>query len=109
MTSPLDTVRIAVLGASGYTGAELLRLVPGHPRLEVAALTADRQVGRSIGEVFPHLAGFGLPDLVRIDEVDWSGIDAVFCCLPHGTTQEVIAGLPRQLKVVDLSADFRLH
>jgi N-acetyl-gamma-glutamyl-phosphate reductase len=103
-----DRFRIAILGASGYTGAELLRLLHGHPRAEIVALTADRQAGKAIGAVFPHLAGEDLPDLVTIGEVEWSGVDVVFCGLPHGTTQEVIAGLPRHLKVIDLSADFRL-
>lgn len=100
--------RIGILGASGYTGAELLRLLRYHPQTDIRALTADRQAGRPIGAVFPHLAEEGLPDLVTIGDVDWSGIDVVFCGLPHGTTQEVIAGLPKHLKIVDLSADFRL-
>src|SRR6266851_10282139 len=106
--SAREMFRIAVLGASGYTGAELLRLLRYHPQAEIVALTADRQAGKPIGAVFPHLAGEDLPDLVTIGEVDWSAIDIVFCCLPHGTTQEVIAGLPKHLKVIDLSADFRL-
>jgi len=103
-----DRVRIGILGASGYTGAELLRLLRYHPHVAIAALSADRQAGKPIGAVFPHLAGEDLPDLVTIGEVDWSALDLVFCGLPHGTTQEVIAGLPRHLKVIDLSADFRL-
>ncbi len=103
-----DRVRIGILGASGYTGAELLRLLRYHPHVAIAALSADRQAGKPIGAVFPHLAGEDLPDLVMIGEVDWSALDLVFCGLPHGTTQEVIAGLPRHLKVIDLSADFRL-
>jgi N-acetyl-gamma-glutamyl-phosphate reductase len=106
--STQDRFRIGILGASGYTGAELLRLLRYHPQAEIAALTADRQAGKPIGAVFPHLAGEDLPDLVTIGEVDWSALDVVFCGLPHGTTQEVIAGLPRHLKVIDLSADFRL-
>jgi N-acetyl-gamma-glutamyl-phosphate reductase len=61
-----------------------------------------------MGAVFPHLAQLDLPDLIAIDAVAWDEIDAVFCCLPHGTTQETIAGLPAHVKVVDLSADFRL-
>ena len=101
-------VRIAILGASGYTGAELLRLLAEHPHAEIVALTADRQAGKSIGTVFPHLAIRKLPKLVTIDEVDWSKVDLVFCCLPHATTQEVVSKLPTHLKVVDLSADFRL-
>jgi N-acetyl-gamma-glutamyl-phosphate reductase len=106
--STQDRFRIGILGASGYTGAELLRLLRYHPQAEIAALTADRQAGKPIGAVFPHLAGEDLPDLVTIGEVDWSALDIVFCGLPHGTTQEVIASLPRHLKVIDLSADFRL-
>jgi N-acetyl-gamma-glutamyl-phosphate reductase len=101
-------IRVGILGASGYTGAELLRLLRYHSGVEIGALTADRHAGKPIGGVFPHLAGAELPALVTISEVDWSALDLVFCGLPHGTTQEVIAGLPRHLKIVDLSADFRL-
>jgi len=108
MTTSEYKVRIAILGASGYTGAELLRLLAEHPNAEIVALTADRQAGKPIGTVFPHLAIRKLPDLVTIDAVDWSKIDLVFCCLPHATTQEVVAKLPRHLRIVDLSADFRL-
>ena len=61
------------MGASGYTGAELLRLLRYHPQAEIRALTADRHAGKPIGAVFPHLAGEGLPDLVPIGEVDWRG------------------------------------
>ena len=108
MVSSLDKTRIGILGASGYTGAELLRILAHHPNASIDALTADRQAGKKIGAVFPHLARQALPDLVAIPEVDWSKLDLVFCCLPHGTTQEVIAGLPSHLRVLDLSADFRL-
>lgn len=107
--SAASPLRVAILGASGYTGAELVRLLLRHPRVRIVALTAERQAGKPLAEVFPHLGGYGLPDLVKIDAVDWQGVDFVFCALPHGTTQEVIAALPRHLKVVDLSADFRLR
>jgi len=106
--TPNNKVRIAILGASGYTGAELVRLLARHPAADIRALTAERKAGQPFGDVFPHLAGLKLPDLVPIEKVDWTGIDVAFCGLPHGTTQEVIAGLPRHLKVIDLSADFRL-
>ena len=101
-------VKVGIIGASGYTGAELVRLLRGHPRAEIVVLTADRRAGRPVDEVFPHLAGLGLPGLVALDAVDWDALDVAFCCLPHGTTQEVVAGMPRSLKVVDLSPDFRL-
>lgn len=106
--SSVKKIRIAVLGASGYTGAELLRFLLRHPAADIAALTAEKNAGQDMGAVFPHLAHAGLPALVKIAEVDWAGIDLVFCCLPHGTTQEVIAGLPAHLRIIDLSADFRL-
>lgn len=107
-----NQVRVAVLGASGYTGAELIRLLVRHPVVTVAALTADRKAGQTMGSVFPHLAAaahdFGLPDLIDIESVVWEGIDVAFCGLPHGTTQEVVAAVPGPVKVIDLSADFRL-
>ncbi len=109
MTQSVSKIKVAVLGASGYTGAETIRLAVHHPAIEIAALTADRHAGEDVGAVYPHLAGLGLPDLERIDEIDFTMLDAVFCCLPHGTTQDVIAALPSHLKVVDLSADFRLN
>src|SRR5499426_2853775 len=96
-----NRLRIGILGASGYTGAELVRLLARHPHAEIRLLTADRQAGRPLAEVFPHLGGLRLPDLIKIDEASWDGLDFVFCALPHGTTQEVIAALPRHLKVVD--------
>jgi N-acetyl-gamma-glutamyl-phosphate reductase len=102
-------VRIAILGASGYTGAELLRLLAGHPMAEIVALTAERSAGQKVSAIFPHLAGRQLPDLVKIEAVDFGKVDLVFCALPHGTTQAVIAALPKHLRIVDLSADFRLH
>lgn len=102
-------IQVAVLGASGYSGAETLRLLLSHPQVRIQALTADRKAGAPIGEVFPQLDGYGLPDLQKIEDLDWERIDAVFCALPHGTTQEVIAALPADKKVLDLSADFRLR
>jgi N-acetyl-gamma-glutamyl-phosphate reductase len=108
MNGIANKIRIAIIGASGYTGAELLRLLLHHTGVEITAVTADRKAGQTLGEVFPHLAGAGVPDLIDLAAVDWSGVDVAFCCLPHGTTQEVIAGLPEHLRVIDLSADFRL-
>lgn len=100
---------VGVLGASGYTGAELLRLLAQHDQVQVETLTGDRMAGKEIGEVFPHLATRKLPRLVKIEDVDFSSLDVVFCCLPHGTTQEVLRDLPRKVKIIDLSADFRLE
>jgi N-acetyl-gamma-glutamyl-phosphate reductase len=100
---------IAILGASGYTGAELVRLIATHPMMRIVAMTAERKAGLDIAEVFPHLRHLKLPKLVKIDAVDFADVDLCFCALPHATSQKVIKALPKNLKVVDLSADFRLR
>jgi len=101
------------LGASGYTGAELVRLLLRHPHVEIVLLTADRRAGKSMADVFPQFSPYQLPRLTALDDADWKalGLDLVFCALPHGTTQKVIKDLMARApatKVVDLSADFRL-
>jgi len=103
------THNIAILGASGYTGAELIRLIAGHSEINIKALGAHSKAGKSLAEVFPHLRHLNLPDLVAFDQIDWSDIDLCFCALPHKTSQQVISALPRDLRIVDLSADFRLE
>ncbi len=103
------THKIAILGASGYTGAELVRLIATHPSMEIVALSANSKAGQSMAAVFPHLRHLDLPDLVTIEEVDFNGVDLVFCALPHATSQRVIRDLPKSVKIVDLSADFRLR
>ena len=100
---------IAILGASGYTGAELIRLIAGHSSMKIKALGANSKAGQSIAQAFPHLRHLDLPDMVTVDEIDFSQIDLCFCALPHKTSQEVIKALPKTLKIVDLSADFRLR
>jgi len=103
------THKIAILGASGYTGAELVRLIASHPNMEITALAAERKAGMTMAQVFPHLRHLSLPTLCKISEIDFSDIDLCFCALPHKTSQEVISALPATLKIVDLSADFRLR
>jgi N-acetyl-gamma-glutamyl-phosphate reductase len=105
--------KIGVLGASGYTGSETVRLLLRHPKVEIAALTADRSAGKEMRDVFPQFAPFALPKLVSIEQLDWKAekFDVIFCALPHATTQKVIKNLlgkAAETEVVDLSADFRL-
>lgn len=103
------TQSVAILGASGYTGAELVRLIATHPALRIVALSGDRKAGMAMAEVFPFLRHLDLPPLQKIEEIDFAAVDLCFCALPHATSQAVIRELPRNLKVVDLSADFRLR
>ena len=107
--SASQKIKVAVLGASGYTGADLVRLAACHPQIEIVALAAKTHAGQAMAEVFPHLGLVGAPDLVDAGEVDWSACDAVVCGLPHRAAHEIIAGLPDRLKVIDMSADFRLR
>ncbi|MFP5317249.1 MAG: N-acetyl-gamma-glutamyl-phosphate reductase [Acidimicrobiia bacterium] len=102
--------RVGIVGGSGYTGAELLRLLAGHPDLEVAWATADTQAGTAVGALYPSLAA-AYPGLTF---VPWSaglaaGTDLVFLALPHGASQAIVPGLLEAgVAVVDLAADFRL-
>ncbi len=101
--------RVAIVGASGYTGSDLIRLALRHPNITITALTAATHAGKEVDQVFPHLSGMNLPTLITNDDVDWDNIDTVFCGLPHATSQQVINKLPKHLKIIDMSADFRLR
>ncbi|MFT6105987.1 MAG: N-acetyl-gamma-glutamyl-phosphate reductase [Rickettsiales bacterium] len=104
-------INIAILGASGYTGVETIRLILSHSKVQIKALIADSNAGKEIAEIYPHLLPFDLPILKKIDEVDFEKIDLAFCCLPHTTSQSTIKdllGKYSHLKIIDLSADFRL-
>ncbi|MET0302091.1 MAG: N-acetyl-gamma-glutamyl-phosphate reductase [Methyloceanibacter sp.] len=103
------TIRAAVLGASGYTGADMIRLAALHPAIRITALIAKGHAGQTLAQVFPHLASLALPALVSFEEADWDAVDVVFCGLPHGTAHSEIGKLPKRVKVIDMSADFRLH
>ena len=104
-----QTFKVGVIGASGYTGADLIRLAHVHPAMQIVALAAKAHAGQPLSRVFPHLGMTGLPDLQEAGDIDWSDCDVVFCGLPHGTAHQVIVELPNTVKVVDMSADFRLR
>ena len=103
-------VRTGIVGATGYTGLELAKLINRHPAAEIAWLTSERSAGRRLGEVFPTAPPLSHLPLVRAAEADLDGADVVFCCLPHAASQaQVAAARAAGAKVVDLSADFRLR
>ncbi|BBH63491.1 N-acetyl-gamma-glutamyl-phosphate reductase [Actinoplanes sp. OR16] len=101
-------IRVAVAGASGYAGGELLRLLAGHPDFDLVTATAHSQAGSPVSAVHPQLAGLDLT-LGATDAETLSGADLVFLALPHGQSAAVAAQLAEGVKVVDLGADFRLE
>jgi len=110
------TIRIAVLGASGYTGSELIKLALLHPFIEIVFLSSERHIGKRIDDIFPHFSGSNLPNFSKIDNLFKQdlGLDFIFCCLPHSTSQAIIKRIfeeknfKNKIKVIDLSADFRI-
>ena len=100
-------MKVAVAGASGYTGGELLRLLAGHPHLEVAVAAAGSAAGEPVAVVHPHLADDGSTFAETRPDV-LADADLVFLALPHGESAALAADLPALLPVVDLGADFRL-
>jgi N-acetyl-gamma-glutamyl-phosphate reductase len=110
----MKRVKTAVVGASGYTGMELLRILLGHPGVELVAATSRQEAGRTLAQVFPRFAQVPGADLAFIepdpDRIAASGAQAAFLALPHGVAAEIArALLERGLRVIDLSADFRLR
>jgi N-acetyl-gamma-glutamyl-phosphate reductase len=101
-------IRVAVAGASGYAGGELLRLLAGHPELDLVAATAHSQAGRPVATVHPQLTGLDLT-LSATDPALLADADLVFLAMPHGESANIAGQLPATVKIVDLGADFRLR
>ncbi|HEX6872725.1 MAG TPA: N-acetyl-gamma-glutamyl-phosphate reductase [Micromonosporaceae bacterium] len=101
-------IRVAVAGASGYAGGELLRLLAGHPEFELGLVTAHAQAGTAVADAHPHLHPLGLT-FAATDPAALAEADLVFLALPHGESAPLAARLPQSVKVVDLGADHRLH
>ena len=105
----MATIRAGILGASGYTGAELIRLLDRHPKVTLVALGAHSKAGQAARDVFGHLPA-DLPDMQPGDDLPYADLDVLFAGLPHGNSATILSGLYRQysdLKILDLSADFR--
>jgi len=102
-------MKTAVIGASGYAGGELLRLLAGHPHFDVVAITAHSNAGEKVSSVHPHLQSYVGRKFVSSDVVDFTAIELVFLALPHGESSALIAKIPSNVKIVDLGADFRLE
>jgi N-acetyl-gamma-glutamyl-phosphate reductase len=108
-------IRIGIIGATGYTGLELLRLLQRHDAARIAWLTSEQSAGQEFGDVFPVPPTIGTPTmgtgkLVKLADADFGAADVVFSCLPHGASQVPVAAARRAgARVIDLSADYRIH
>lgn len=102
------TRRVAVAGASGYAGGELLRLLLGHPEFEIGAVTAGANAGSTLGEHQPHLPALADRVLAETTPESLAGHDVVFLALPHGQSAAIARELPEDVLIVDCGADFRL-
>ena len=102
-------MKIGVVGASGYAGGELLRLLAFHPHFEVTAITAHSNAGEPITSVHPQLQSYAGKKFSAFDPADFTSCDLIFLALPHGESAKVISQLPKSAKIVDLGADYRLE
>jgi N-acetyl-gamma-glutamyl-phosphate reductase len=101
--------KVAIAGASGYVGSELLRLIANHPNLELGAVTANNNAGELLGLFAPHIPQYANRQLVQTTPQNLSGHDIVFLALPHGKSAEIASGLVDTKLVIDCGADFRLE
>ena len=102
-------MKTAVIGASGYAGGELLRLLAIHPHFEVTVVSAHSNAGEQVTAVHPQLQSYAGRQFVTVDSIDFSQVELVFLALPHGESAALIAKIPAQVKIVDLGADYRLE
>ena len=102
-------MKTAVIGASGYAGGELLRLLATHPVFEVTVVSAHSNAGEQVTSVHPQLQSYAGREFVSADSIDFTAIELVFLALPHGESAALISKLPSHVKIVDLGADYRLE
>lgn len=102
-------MKTAVIGASGYAGGELLRLLATHPVFEVTVVSAHSNAGEQVTSIHPQLQSYAGREFVTADSVDFTSVELVFLALPHGESAPLISKIPAEVKIVDLGADFRLE
>ena len=100
-------IDVGILGASGYTGSELVRFLYKHPKVEIKYLIGDRSRGKKIGAVFSHFSHTNLPTIKSVEEINYKNVDIIFSCMPNGKFASIASKIPKRVKIIDLSADFR--
>ncbi|MFL2837133.1 MAG: N-acetyl-gamma-glutamyl-phosphate reductase [Alphaproteobacteria bacterium] len=104
----IKDITVGVIGASGYTGSDLIRILLSHPKIDLKYVSANNHAGQRINEIFPYLKGNINLLLEKWEDINWADVDVIFSCLPHGIFHEVFQELPSEKIIIDLSADFRL-
>ena len=102
-------INTAILGSTGYTGIELIRLLNFHKKAEIKYLISKSNYGKKISDFYPGLIFKNYPKLVKFSQVDWKKIDVIFLCLPTGESKKIITKIPKNICVIDLSNDFRIN
>jgi len=103
-----DSINIAIAGATGYIGLELIKILSKHPKVQILYLCATKSIGKSIFSFDKRINKKKLPTISKIEKIDWSKIDVIFTALPNGEAHKIANSLPSNVKLIDLSADFRL-
>ena len=103
-----DSLNIAIAGATGYIGLELIKILSGHPKVNILYLCAKRSVGKSIKSFDKKIKNNSLPKISKISKINWKKIHVLFTALPNGEAQKIAKSLNKDIRLIDLSADFRL-
>ncbi len=104
-----DSLKIAIAGATGYIGIELIKILSNHPAVKILYLCASKSVGKSIYKYIKNIKNKKLPKITKIQNIKWDKIDVIFTALPNGEAQKIAKIIPDKVKLIDLSADFRLN
>jgi len=103
-----DSINIAIAGATGYIGLELIKILSKHPRANIIKLCATQSVGKTINYFDKSIKKRNLPKITKLEDVDWNSIHVLFTALPNGEAHKIAKVLPKKTKLIDLSADFRI-
>ena len=101
-------LKAAIIGPSGYTGYEIIRILLKHPKVKIKLLIGNKSKGKHISEIFSSLSQIDLPKIKSLKTVNFSNIDIVFSCMPSSNLDSIIHLIPKDIVVIDLSADFRI-
>ena len=104
-----DSLNIAIAGATGYVGLELIKILSNHPKATIVYLCARKSIGKSINVFDKRIKKKNLPKISEIKKIDWNKVNILFTALPNGEAQRIAKRIPNNIKLIDLSADFRLN